>query len=134
MEKEREQSFDAIIAVNTIGGRPDHLLSNFHTLHKFSESGTSVFLCDIGNSISWVLHPGKHRLETALKGSLLPVYNWCSLVPLTGESVVTTTGLKWNLNNGTLKFGHFISTSNEFVPSTPVTVECTSPLLWSMKY
>lgn len=60
VEKERGQAFDIILAVNTTGGRPDHLLSNFHTLHRFVGNATPIMLYDIGNSISWVLQPVSH--------------------------------------------------------------------------
>lgn len=56
------------------------------------------------------------------------------MVPLAGEAVVTTSGLRWNLNGDTLKFGQFISTSNEFeVSRSLASIECSSCLLWSMK-
>lgn len=136
VEKERGYSFDVILAINTIGGRPDHLLSNFNTLHKFGYSSTPVILYDIGTSISWVLQSGFKHMITAIDKIPSPPEGipWCSLVPLTGDVVTSTTGLKWNLNRDTLKFGSFISTSNEFASrSTTVSVECNSSLLWSMK-
>lgn len=52
--KEEQSILDVIIAVNTLGGRPDHLLSNFHTLHSFVDE-TPILLYDIGSSLSWVL-------------------------------------------------------------------------------
>ena len=60
--------------------------------------------------------------------------SWCSLVPLIEPAVLTTTGLKWNLTGEILKFGQFISTSNEFASSSGyVEVESSSCILWSMK-
>lgn len=60
--------------------------------------------------------------------------SWCSLVPLIEPSVVTTTGLKWNLTGEVLKFGQLISVSNEFSNTGGyVEVECSSSVLWSMK-
>jgi len=127
-EKEKQVNYDVILVVNTVGGRPDHVLSNFHTLHRFVGQCTPLVLCDIGCSASWVIQPGIcHKISRQRTAS------WCCLVPLTGESVVNTTGLKWNLNNQILKFGQLISTSNAFDDtSSLVTVKCDSPLLWSM--
>ena len=60
--------------------------------------------------------------------------SWCSLVPLMEPSVLTTTGLKWNLSGEALRFGQFISTSNQFASASGlVEVECSSGILWSMK-
>lgn len=44
----------------------------------------------------------------------------CGLVPLTGPARVTTTGLKWNLNDDEISFGRFISTSNQLATSAAV--------------
>ena len=39
---------------------------------------------------------------------------YCGFFPLAKSAQVTTRGLKWNLNKQSLKFGSFISSSNEF--------------------
>jgi thiamine pyrophosphokinase len=152
IEKERGHPFDIILAVNTIGGRPDQLLSNFHTLHKFAGKSTPIILYDIGNSISWVLsavsyyffipshlsvvlsqQDARHRIhQIPIPEGSEKELHWCSLVPLTGSSAVVTSGLRWNLEGQMLKFGHFISTSNEFEDSS-VSIESSTCLLWSMK-
>lgn len=58
---------------------------------------------------------------------------WCSLVPLNGPAIVTTSGLRWNLDSGTLNFEGLISTSNEFDGSHCAIIETDKSVLWSMK-
>ena len=38
---------------------------------------------------------------------------YCGIFPLGEPAIVTTAGLKWNLNKKILKFGSFVSSSNE---------------------
>lgn len=60
---------------------------------------------------------------------------WCSLVPVGGKSVVTTSGFRWNLNQDLLAFGSLISTSNEFDKNEEyVKVETDEPLFFSMDF
>lgn len=43
-----------ILVFSSISGRPDHILSNFSTMHKMN-GRIAIVLFDIGQSISWVL-------------------------------------------------------------------------------
>lgn len=50
-----------------------------------------------GGSMMWLLDEGTHRLDVPQNLIKNPNVSWCSLVPLGHSSIVTTTGLKWNL-------------------------------------
>ena len=64
-------------------------------------------------------------LDTGLEGP------YCGLLPLAGSTTVTTTGLRWNLQDDVMKFGGLISTSNEMAAAR-VTVKSSLPILWTM--
>jgi thiamine pyrophosphokinase len=51
---EKDSSIEYVIAFSSIGGRPDHVLSNFHTLFLFIKM-IPVIILDNGVSISFAL-------------------------------------------------------------------------------
>lgn len=114
------------------GGRLDHIFANVETLFHAMNilPGSQVYLMG-SNSISCLLTPGSHRL--LCHGMTVP---HCALIPIGSSSTVTTTGLKWNLDNGKLAFGHLVSTSNKLAPDNKqmeVIVKASDPVLWWME-
>lgn len=144
---EKDLKVEYVLALSNISGRPDHSLSNFHTLFLFVRK-VPVILLDMGVSVSCALESVStpHIIQCQILTSIdeqgvrhviaspADASSWCSIVPLIEPSVLTTTGLKWNMAGQILTFGQFISTSNEFANSSGyVEVECSSSVLWSMK-
>ena len=129
---DRLASVEAIFAFVETSGRLDQVMANLETLfHAPSLLTTPVFLIS-SLSISWLLPTGRHQIHSA--GFVSEKTN-CGLIPLDGRTVVTTTGLKWNLTEGSLRFGELVSTSNGFDTSQEkVTVQTDSPLLWTMDW
>ncbi|XP_071514116.1 thiamine pyrophosphokinase 1-like isoform X2 [Panulirus ornatus] len=84
-------------------------------------------------SIFWLLSIGDHTIQVA-DDVFDPKWSWCGLIPLGQPSTVSTTGLKWNLDNQVLAFGHLVSTSNTYDPTChgKVTIKTSQPLLWTM--
>ncbi|XP_013164575.1 PREDICTED: thiamin pyrophosphokinase 1 [Papilio xuthus] len=123
------------VAIAQASGRIDQILGNVQTLYlaKLNLLPTTKVYIMSDDSISWLLFPGEHIIfipEETRKHKR----SWCSLVPM-GEicDSVTTSGLKWNLENTRLKFGELVSTSNAFDGSEKVMVKCSHTILWSMK-
>jgi len=118
---------EVILAFCETGGRLDQVMANMNTLYLARDHLSSVPLYLISShSISFLLAPGNHKILLDYKTSA-----HCGLIPLSGEAVVTTTGLKWNLTGDKMKFGDLISTSNQ-VETNQVTVETDNFLFWTM--
>ncbi|CAG4991891.1 unnamed protein product [Parnassius apollo] len=134
---EHKVNIDHAVAIAQTSGRIDQILGNVQTLYLAKQkhllsSTTNVYVLS-DDAMSWLLFPGDHMIfipEVTRKHER----SWCSLVPI-GEicESVTTTGLKWNLDNAPLKFGELVSTSNTFDGSEKVTIKCSNTILWSMK-
>ena len=113
-------------------GRFDHIIGNINTLHKSAKLiGDRQVIHVASNSLTWMLKPGFHSI--VIPDILVQNNSWCGLLPI-GAPVnsITTTGLKWNLNNATMKFGGLISSSNTYDNCSKVTVSTDSPVIWTM--
>ncbi|KAH9068341.1 thiamine pyrophosphokinase [Lactarius deliciosus] len=118
--KEKEQS-------DGVDGRLDHTIHVLASLHKLRQSGRRIFAVTDDN-VGWVLDEGKHHIS--IDHSILGPT--CGLLPVGVDStVLTTTGLRWNLTNETSGFEGLISTSNHLVPEEEtVFVETSRPIWW----
>ncbi|XP_059472049.1 thiamin pyrophosphokinase 1 [Neocloeon triangulifer] len=122
----------AVISLVETSGRIDQIMANINTLFK----SHAIIKCPVyqlaSNSISWLLDKGHHQM-------IIPrSYNnkICSLVPIGNPALsVSSSGLKWNLDNQGMKFGELISTSNMLTPASDglVTVATDSVLMWSIE-
>ncbi|XP_063360513.1 thiamin pyrophosphokinase 1 [Cydia amplana] len=134
--RETNTDVDHIIAIAQSSRRIDQIFSNVQTLflakaNQLISPTTRLYLIS-DDAVSWLLPPGDHVIVVP-EESKKHKRAWCSLVPVGEPCVVTSTGLKWNLNNQILAFGKLVSSSNTFTGSDTVTVKCSHPLLWSMK-
>ncbi|KAL6462879.1 hypothetical protein MHYP_G00293010 [Metynnis hypsauchen] len=133
--KKRQVQVDTIVILGGLAGRFDQIMATVETLFHAQKMTELPVVVIQGSSLALLLREGRqYRLSvnTGLEGS------WCSLVPVGGPCVTTTSGLKWNLDNTVLDFGKLVSTSNTYEDCIdeqgrkPVTITTDRPLLWSM--
>ncbi|RWS30060.1 thiamine pyrophosphokinase 1-like protein [Leptotrombidium deliense] len=127
--KDKGIKLDRIIVFWSTSGRFDHIMSIIHTLYlMLNVTSIPLFLYNVNTSLSWVLKPGLHTIESNAHSS------WCALMPIGEPCVVTSQGLRWNLSEHKLAFGSLISTSNEFdfKNSEKVKIKTDKALMWSM--
>ncbi|XP_005101688.1 thiamin pyrophosphokinase 1 [Aplysia californica] len=129
-EKTGQIPLEQIVALGSFGGRFDHTLANVNTLYTARGLSKKPTILLSEGSMACLLDKGEHTIycDTGLED------DWCGLVPV-GQpaNLVTTTGLKYNLNKDSMRFGELISTSNSLASPT-VTVSTDQPLLWVMGY
>lgn len=131
----KEVDFNSIYIFCNFSGRLDHAISNLSTLYQLNSASSSDTIMKMfiisENSITFLLNRGKNNIMFNKKEIL---GKYCGFFPLGKPSIVTTTGLKWNLNNQLCSFDSLVSSSNEydFNVNTPVFIETEHPLLWTM--
>lgn len=116
-----------VVGLGAFGGRFDHEMAAISLLHSYTSRFGRLVLFGAGN-IAFLLLPGythllelQERLEGPTVG-LIPVRGACKSV--------TTEGLRWNLQGGSLEFGMLVSTSNEAMEKE-VWVKTDAPLVWT---
>jgi len=119
---------DAIYAFVENSGRLDQILANIQTLFLGPDIVDLPIHLIGTDSISWLLHPGTHHIRLP-EVDLEDLH--CGIIPVAGTAVLSTKGLKWNLDNTELKFGGLVSTSNAFEKSD-VVIETNNTVLWTM--
>jgi len=123
---------EAVFAFVENSGRLDQIMANLETLfHAPGLLPCPVYLVS-SRGLSWVLGPGEHEIRVE---DVVTEDSHCGLIPLDGQAEVTTSGLKWNLDKGLLRFGHLVSTSNGFdLTQENVRITTDKSLLWTMDY
>ncbi|KAF8501701.1 thiamine pyrophosphokinase [Russula emetica] len=112
-----------LVLLGGFSGRLDQTVHLLSYVHKLRKSGRRLFVVADEN-VGW----GKHRIS--IDHSVLGPT--CGLLPVGVDStVLTTTGLRWNLTNQTSGFDGLLSTSNHLVPDEDtVYIETSRPIWW----
>lgn len=114
---------DKILILGATGNRFDHACANIKSLYNYA-SLENIYLLGEDNFL-FLLNKGKNVIyvdQRVFKKN-------CGLLPIGEKCIVTTTGLKYNLNNEQLSFDTIISSSNE-ITEEKVQVISSAPLLW----
>ncbi|KAI4896160.1 hypothetical protein NFI96_032374 [Prochilodus magdalenae] len=92
--KSRQIQVDTIVILGGLGGRFDQIMATVETLFHAQKMTELPVVVIQGSSLALLLRKGRQQrlcVNTGLEGS------WCSLVPVGGPCVTTTSGLRWNL-------------------------------------
>ncbi|KAH8822851.1 thiamine pyrophosphokinase Thi80 [Flagelloscypha sp. PMI_526] len=119
-----------VILLGGLTGRLDQTIHTLSYLHKLRKSGRKIYAVTDDN-VAWVLDAGDHRIAVDHK-----MYGpTCGLLPVgILSTMLTTTGLRWNLSETESSFEGLVSTSNHLIPEEKeVWVRTTQPIWWTME-
>jgi len=129
-DKERAEGQDQydIILLGGLSGRLDHTVHTLSYVHKLRKTRRQTFAVSDDN-IGWVLDEGEHfiNIDHSILGPT------CSLLPVgVASTVLSTSGLRWNLANDESSFDGLVSTSNHLVPDEDtVWIKTSKPIWWT---
>jgi len=124
-EEKRKTTFNTVMILGGLGGCLSHVFANINVLYQYK----SRRLILIGQENVGLLCPSQQI--THIQVINLQKYKYCSVIPVGGVAhAVSSTGMKWNLDNATLEFGGLVSTSNEVVAERVSITTPHAPLLW----
>ncbi len=119
----RTEGASTIVVSGVLGGLVTHEISNFNSLQKFSseveieieeDSLYGVFLTSPGPRTQW--------------SAELPLGSTVSLFSFSGAKGVSTSGLRWTLENHDLQFGRGVSIHN-VIDKSPCEIKIKSGVL-----
>ncbi|XP_067121701.1 thiamine pyrophosphokinase 1 [Centruroides vittatus] len=126
---EKNMKLESVLVITLMAGRLDHIMSNLQTLYLAKQMNCPPVYLISDKCVTWLLSKGKHKIKINSTFHNLSV----GLIPL-NPCIVTTDGLKWELDNTELKFGGLISTSNTYKQDRNyVIVETSDDLIWTME-
>lgn len=114
-----------------MGGRFDHSFGIVNSLTIAKEYFTDLVLVGSKGTLR-VLGEGSHTIRRCSTFSSHDGHT-CGIIPLGGLlcNHVSSTGLKWNLDDSTMHFGGMISSSNSMLEDC-VTIDSPCPLIWCL--
>ncbi|KAF7312319.1 TPK-B1-binding domain-containing protein [Mycena indigotica] len=126
-EASENKKYD-IVLLGGLSGRLDQTIHTLSYLFKLRKTRERVFAVTDEN-VGWVLDAGEHTLS--VDHSILGPT--CGLLPVGVDStILSTSGLRWNLSQQESSFGGLVSTSNHLVPSEErVWIRTSRPIWWT---
>ncbi|KAJ1732620.1 thiamine pyrophosphokinase [Coemansia biformis] len=116
-----------VVVLGGLGGRLDHIMHTLKVL--FNQHLQRQIVVVSGENLTFVLPAGRNRILTnpQVDGPT------CGILPLAGETTLTTKGLRWNLDHHPSSFEGLMSTSN-IVDEREIIVETTAPVAWTTEF
>lgn len=123
-----------VVVLGGMGGRADQAFSQLHHLYVASMDA-SLDIGDLylvtGTSIIFLLQQGLNWIRTPM-GQGFFTEN-VGIIPIGKPSVITTTGLEWDVKDWSTEFGTQISTSNH-IKADVVSVKTTERVLFTLEF
>lgn len=121
-----------VIIYGDLGGRFDHSFGIVNSMMIAKDYFTDLVLVGPKSTLR-ILPEGSNTVERCT-GKKHKDGSICGIIPLGGWlcNNVSTTGLKWNLDNSTMQFGGMISSSNCMINDC-VTIVAPCPLIWTLE-
>ncbi|PFH53059.1 hypothetical protein AMATHDRAFT_138303 [Amanita thiersii Skay4041] len=129
-ELERREGCEyELLLLGGLSGRLDQTIHTLSYLHKLRKQRKKVFVVT-DDSVGWVLDSGEHtiKIDHGLVGKT------CGLLPVGVDcTVLSTSGLEWDLTDRASSFDGMISTSNHLIPGRDVWIKTTKPIWWTVE-
>ncbi|KAF8962763.1 thiamine pyrophosphokinase Thi80 [Flammula alnicola] len=126
LEKSANSPQYPVILLGGLSGRLDQTIHTLSYLHKLRKKRARVFAVTDDN-IGWVLDDGEHEIE--IDHSVLG--RTCGLLPVGVDfTILSTSGLRWNLTDHPSSFDGLVSTSNHLVDEENIVWIKTSKAIW----
>ncbi|KZO97339.1 Thiamin pyrophosphokinase [Calocera viscosa TUFC12733] len=117
-----------LVILGGLSGRLDQTIHTLSQIHKLRHERPRTFVVTEDN-VAWVLDTGEHRIKVD-RSLLGPT---CGLLPVgVASAILTTKGLKWNLDGTESGFDGQISTSN-WLDADEIWIKTTAPIWWSVE-
>lgn len=120
----------SISVLGAFGGRFDQEMATMDAIYRWSQRWPLKYQLYSDQNVAALLSPTlapRHRIRIRpeLEGPT------CGLLPIGAPcDRVTTTGLRWNLADAPLAFGHLVSTSN-IIDADEICIQASQPLVWT---
>jgi thiamine pyrophosphokinase len=124
-----------IVCLGGLGGRVDQAISTLNHLFTFQEDADyasgKMFLLST-EAISFVLKSGKHKIKLKEQFPGMGLGRHVGILPLKEPSIISTEGLRWDVENWRTEFSGAMSTSNQ-IEQEWLKIETTKDVLFTIE-
>ncbi|KAJ1961225.1 thiamine pyrophosphokinase [Dipsacomyces acuminosporus] len=127
LRRGRDPQGCVVVVFGGVNGRLDHTLHALKVLFNNHLERQIVIIST--ENLTFVLPKGKNRIlvNKQVDGPT------CGILPLAGEAILTTGGLRWNLDHYPSTFEGLMSTSN-IIDEPEVFIETSTPVAWTSEF